>query len=243
MTRLILRTAALGILLALASVAAVLGATAQVINPGNDFWTTPSNGQTYFTFPSGDVESLCGAIPSSTWDHKLVLQGTPLGNPAYDTVVARLDPAVFDSTGTATTRVQVKALAFGSSAPLATPCGTLTWTAGLAGAQGITSMTLHRTSATGGYFNADLSVAVELRANDTAGNYIGSLFYNFVLKDPGGSGTPWSLAVDGTFRAGMTPTNDCIAVLRQKLAATPTDSQHYYFISDMIAKGQCTRPN
>ncbi|PYQ64807.1 MAG: hypothetical protein DMF53_06680 [Acidobacteria bacterium] len=236
MIRLILRAAALGILLA--SVAA-LPAAAQVINPGNDFWTTPANGQTYFTFPSGDVESLCGAVLSNTWDHKLVLQGTPLGNPAYDTVVARLDQAVFDPTGTATTRVVVKALSFGSSAPQATPCGTLTWTAGLAGNQGITTMTLHRTSATGGYFNADLSVAVELRATDANGKYIGSLFYNFALKDPGGSGTPWSIDQNGVFRAGMTPANDCIAVLRQKLAATPTDSQHYYYISDMIARGQC----
>jgi hypothetical protein len=240
MTRLIPRAAALGILLV--SLAA-LPCAAQVINPGNDFWTTPANGQTFFTFPSGDVEALCGAVPSSTWNHTLVLQGVPLGTPAYDTVVARLDPAVFDSTGTATTRVQVRALSFASSAPLATPCGSLSWTAGLAGTQGITKMTLHRTSPSGGYFNADLSVAVELRAFDPKGQYVGSLFYNFGLPDQSGASTPWSINTAGEFRAGMTTTNDCIAVLRQKLAATPTSSEHYYYISDMIAHGQCTRPN
>jgi hypothetical protein len=240
MTRLTLRAAALGILLV--GVAALPG-TAQVINPGNDFWTTPANGQTFFTVPSGDVEGLCGAPPSSTWNHTLVLQGVALGNPAYDTVVARLDPAVFDANGTATTRVQVRALSFASSAPVATPCGSLSWTAGLAGAQGISNMTLHRTSPNGGYFNADLSVAVELRAFDPKDQYVGSLFYNFVLPDPSSSGTPWSINTAGEFRAGMTTTNDCIAVLRQKLAATPTSSEHYYYISDMIAHGQCTRTN
>lgn len=239
MTRSILRAAVLGILLA--GVLALPGA-AQVINPSNDFWTTPADGQTLFEFPAGDVEALCGAPPSSTWNHTVVLQGVPLGTPAYDTVVARLDPAQFDSTGTATTRVQVKALSFASSAPQDTPCGSLSWTAGLAGTQGITKMVLHRTSATGGYFNADLSVAVEMRATNSQGLYIGSLFYNFVLPDPGGMGTPWSVDSAGTFRAGMTPTNNCIDVLRQKLAATPTSSKHHYYISDMIAQGRCT-PN
>jgi hypothetical protein len=240
MTRFTLRASLLALLLA---GLAVLSASAQTIPAGSDFWTTPANGQTYVTIPPGDVEAMCGLPPSTGWDHKLAFQGVPLSppNPAYDTVVARLSNAVFDSTGTATTRVQVKALSFASSAPQKTPCGSLTWQAGLAGAQGTSTMVLHRTTARGGYFNADLNVRVELRAFN-GGSYIGSLFYDFTLPDPG-SGTPWSFGSAGEFRAGMTETNNCLAVLRQKLSTYATDSSHYYYISDMIARGQCTERN
>jgi hypothetical protein len=241
MTRFTLRASLLAILLA---GLAGLSASAQVISAGQDFWTTPANGQTYFTFPAGDVEALCGAVPSSGWDHKLAFLGVPPpSGPAYDTVVARLDDAVFDTSGTAKTRVQVQKLTFASIAPQKTPCGPLTWRAALAGAQGITTMVLHRTSPMGGFFNADLSVKVELRAFNGSNVYIGSLFYDFILPDPG-TGTPWSFGSAGEFRAGMTDTNNCLNVLRQKLSTYATDSSHYYYISDMIARGQCNeRPN
>ena len=241
MTRFTLRASLLAILLA---GLAGLSASAQIISAGPDFWTTPANSQTYFTFPAGDVEALCGAQPKDDWDHKLALKGVPLSSgPAYDTVVARLDDAVFDASGTATTRVQVQKLSFASIAPRDTPCGALTWQATLAGTQGITTMVLRRTSPMGGFFNADLSIKVELRAFNSSNVYIGSLFYDFILPDPG-TGTPWSFGSAGEFRAGMTDTNNCLNVLRQKLSTYATDSSHYYYISDMIARGQCKeRPN
>ncbi len=231
------------VLATLLVVLAALPASAQ-INPGKDFWTTPANGQTVFTFPAGDVEALCGAVPSNTWNHSVAFQGVPLGTssqPPYDTVVSRLDKVAFNSDGVGTTRIQVSGLSFVSINPQSTPCGVLTWKVGLAGAQGITTMVLHRTAANAGTFNATLSIKAELQAFDPTGRYIGSLFYSVNLPDPGGSGTPWSINLAGEFRAGMTATNDCLAVVRQELAATPTSSYHYYYISDMIAHGQCTR--
>ena len=44
-----------------AAVALVLAlpATAQYLPAGEDRWVTPNDGSTYFTFPAGDVESLC----------------------------------------------------------------------------------------------------------------------------------------------------------------------------------------
>jgi hypothetical protein len=240
MTRFTLRASLLALLLA---GLAALSASAQTILPGSDFWTTPANGQTTFTFPAGDVESLCGATPSTGWDHKAVFQGVPPPTgPAYDTVVSRLDKAVFDSTGTAKTRIQLKSLSFGSTGVQKTPCGPLTWQVRLAGAQGTTTMVLHRTSANGGYFNADLAIKAEMRAFNGSNVYIGSLFYDVSLPDPT-SGTPWSFGSAGEFRAGMTETNNCIDVLRQELSLYTTDSSHYYFISDMIARGQCERTN
>ena len=110
MNKAILRASLLGLLLA--SLAA-LPAAAQ-IPPGPDYWVTPDNGRTFFTFPNGDVESLCGAPPSTAWNHRVNLRGVPVAAD-YDTVVQRLDKAVFDTTGHAQTRIVVKALSFGEA--------------------------------------------------------------------------------------------------------------------------------
>ncbi|HBL31287.1 MAG TPA: hypothetical protein DD490_31045 [Acidobacteria bacterium] len=223
-------------LLALPALAQVT--TVASIPPGKDFWVTPNNGQTDFNFPAGDVESLCGAPASATWNHKIALRGAPAPGTDYDTVVARLNAATFNSSLVATTPIQVVLLRFASAGSHATPCGNLNWTVSLSGPQATTMMTLRRTSATGGLFSADIAVNVEFQAFKSNGAYLGSLFYNIVLPDPA-TGTPWSIGPTGAFRAGMTPANDCIDVLREKLATYSPDSSHFYYISDMIAQGQC----
>jgi hypothetical protein len=238
MTKLIARMTVLAILLL--SLAA-LPAYAQTIPAGNDFWVTPANNQTTFLFPSGEVESLCGAPVSDTWDHHVYFRGIPQQGADWDTVVARLSNATFNSSGTASTKIQVKSLNFASIASQVTPCGKLNWTAGLSGPQPITVMNLRRTTARGGFFSATISVRVELRATDAStGVYLGSLFYTRDLPDTTG-GTAWSFGPTGAFRAGMTETDDCIDVLRKKLLVTDPDSSHWYFISDMIAQGRCTK--
>ena len=220
-----------------------LPAAAQVIPAGNDFWVTPANGQTVFTFPDGDVESLCGLAPVSGWDHKISLRGVPAAGSDFDTVVRRIDNAVFDATGNASTRIVLQHLAFASVNVHATPCGEINWQVGNFGRQAVTMMKLRRLTQQGGIFSADIAVSVEFKAIDIKGNYLGSLFYNFVLPDPQ-NGTPWSFGPGGVFRAGMTETDNCIDVLRKKLALPEyQDPQHQYFISNMIAAGKCERTN
>ena len=224
----------------LASLAA-LPAAAQppYIPSGPDFWVTPANGQTVFGFPDGDVESLCGLPPQSGWDQVVALKGVPAAGSDYDTVVHRIDNAVFDAAGNAQTRIILKHLAFASISPQATPCGELTWQVGHFGPQAVTMMKLRRLTARGGVFSADIAVNVEFKAFDSTGSYLGSLFYNFVLPDPQ-NGTPWSFSTTGQFRAGMTETDNCIDVLRAKLADPKyKDPKHQYYISDMIAQGRC----
>lgn len=240
MMRLVVRASILGILLVSLT---ALPAMAQTIPAGKDYWRTPNNGQTFFEFPAGDVESLCGAPVTSGWNHVVALRGVPQAGSDWDTVVTRLDNATFDATGTAFTRVQVQFLAFVSAAPHGTPCGTLTWRAKLSGAQPITRMTIRRTTNRGGVFYANLLVNVEMQATDSTGKYVGSLFYTRELPDPG-TGTPWSFGATTTiFRAGMTETDNCIDVLRQKLSTIDPASSHFYWVSDMIAQGKCTRTN
>jgi len=222
----------------LASLAA-LPAAAQVIPAGNDFWVTFPDNQTVFTFPEGEVEALCGLPPLSGWDRKVALKGVPAPGSDFDTVVARIDNAVFDAAGNAQTRIILKHLAFTTIGSHRTPCGDLTWQVDNFGNQAVTMMRLRNLSGKGGVFSADIAVNVEFKGFDTNGNYVGSLFYNFILPNPPG-GTPWSFGPDGQFRAGMTETDDCIDVLRKKLADPKyADPSHQYRISDMIAAGQC----
>ena len=219
---------------------AVLPATAQqIIPPGDDFWVTFPDGQTVFTFPEGDVESLCGLAPVSGWSPTVTLKGIPAAGSDYDTVVQRMDTAVFDAAGNAQTRIVLRHLAFASIHELATPCGVLHWRVRNFGPQAVTMMRLRRLTPMGGIFSADIAVNVEFQAFDPSDTYVGSLFYNFVLPDPQ-NGTPWSFGPGGVFRAGMTEANNCIDVLRKKLADPKyKDPSHQYRISKMIAAGQC----
>jgi len=240
MTKIALRSSILGLLLV--SLAALPAMAQPPIPAGSDYWVTPANGQTIFEFPEGDVESLCGAPISATWNHKLPLRGVPTVGSDWDTRVARLDNAVFDSSGAAVTRIQVKELNLANINLHSTPCGRLNWKVSLACCpQPITKMVLRADGTTGGVFSANISVSVEFKAFAASGAYIGSLFYTRELPELGG-GTPWSYGGPTGFRPGITVANTCIDVLRKKLSQYAPESSHYYWISDMIAQGLCHKP-
>ena len=235
MTKTIVHAAASAILLA----GLALPVTAQPPIPaGNDYWQTPDNGQTLFEFPDGDVESLCKKTAQGL-NLTAKLRGIPAPGSDWDTIIARLDEARFDSTGKASTRIQVKHIAFESDY-MGTPCGEIRWVVSLASCpQPVTRMVIH---ASPKRFYANIAVSVEFKAFDNKGAFLGSLFYTRELPDPvSGSGTPWSYGGPTGFRAGMTDTDNCIDVLRQKLSTYDPKSDHYYFISDLIAAGKCKR--
>ena len=240
MTRFFVRTAALTIAVATLAVFTA-AAKDDEIEEGVDYWRTPANGST-FTFPAGDVEHLCHKAADSSWDHKISLKGVPAKGSDWDSAVSRITDAEFHhGSNTASTRVHFKSLSLASSAPSTTPCGSLDWTARLAkGMQPITKMTITRDAdKKGGLFHADLKLRVEFRATK-GGTRVGSLFYDVKLGDPP-AGTAWSYGANHRFRAGMDANNNCIQVLRDKLGNYPPGSQHFYFISDLIAKGDFKR--
>jgi hypothetical protein len=249
MSRFLVRATALSIALATLAVFAAAAAEKEhgkgsEIDEGTDYWRTPASG-TAFTFPPGDVEALCHKAANPAWDHKVALKGVPHKGSDWDSAVSRLKDARFDKTGTAFTTVRFKSLSLESSAPTDTPCGKLDWTARLAeGKQPTTKMKITKTPDNkGGVFFADLALRVEFRAYKAGTKEkVGRLFYDIKLPDPAG-GTAWSFGAKNVFRAGMTPDNNCIQVLRDKLGTFPPGSQHIYFISDLIAKGECKRPN
>ncbi len=132
-----------------------------VIPRGVDLWRTPGNGSTIaeLHLPPGFLDRDCPAF-----DGEVVLEGVPvttLPEGAFgdaDTVIERLNDAVFDDKGVATAKIVVRALHFRAVDPLETGCGQWTAEVGLGREQAVTEMTIVREDARGGFFTAPISV-------------------------------------------------------------------------------------
>jgi hypothetical protein len=139
-------------------------AAAPVIGRGVDTFTTVPNGSTFYNFAQNPIPAgfFCKASPAFTG--RVVLTGLPLATETpgqlhgADTVIERLDDAVFNDEGVANTRIRFKALSLVSAAPIRTGCGAYNVYITLAGEQRITPMRIDRTSAKGGTFSGPLAV-------------------------------------------------------------------------------------
>jgi hypothetical protein len=159
-------------LLAALAVALLVGmsplAADPVIQRGIDVFTTTANGTTYYDFAKNPIPAGFFCKSSAPFTSRVTLKGLPLetGAPGQlhnaDTVVERLDDAVFDANGTAVTRVQFRALSMVSVAPIKTACGAFHVYVSLAGKQRVTTMRIFRTQENGGSFVAPLAVNVRI---------------------------------------------------------------------------------
>ncbi len=142
----------------------VLGAD-RVIPGGIDPWRTRGDGSTFteINFPAGFF-----CADSGPFKGRIAFQGVPIatGIPGQlettDTIVHRLDDAVFNKKGVAYTRVQVRAMTFESVAPLKTACGDFNSTVALDGLQPITRMTILQENRNGGRFVAQIGVNIKI---------------------------------------------------------------------------------
>ena len=156
--------------LALSLLAVVLGlgmaltaSERSVVYRGSDFWQTLEDG-TYVDFSEEAIPAgfLCSG--SAPFTRRIDLMGEPLEtDPAgvfgpADTIVERLDDAVFNEQGVARTRVQMRALSLISIEPVQTECGSYRVTVGLDGEQPVTEMQIVRDGIIGGYFLAPLEL-------------------------------------------------------------------------------------
>lgn len=134
------------------------------IQRGIDVFTTTANGSTYYDFAQNPLPAGFFCDSSKAFTGRVALRGLPLvtGAPGQlwgaDTVIERLDDAVFDANGAAVTRIRFKALSLVSVAPVKTACGAFHVYVSLAGKQRDTTMTIYRTQAGGGNFVAPLAV-------------------------------------------------------------------------------------
>lgn len=156
------------VLLVLLAVPAV--AADGVIRNGVDVWRTSDGGRSFmdFTFDPIPAGFFCGG--SAAFNGRIAWRGVPLATSppnvfgvGADTVIRRLDDAVFDREGVAVSRLQVAALSLESIEPIQTSCGLYAVRATLApGVQPMTEMRIVRTRKHGGYFEAPLEFTARL---------------------------------------------------------------------------------
>jgi hypothetical protein len=138
------------------------------IKPGIDVFTTVGRGFTYYNFSKNPVPAGFFCDSSSTFTGRVALKGLPVetGTPGQlrdtDTIIERLDEAVFDAQGVAETRIRFRALSMVSIAPIKTSCGAFHVYVTLDGKQPVTKMRIDRSQHDGGSFRAPLSAKVRL---------------------------------------------------------------------------------
>jgi hypothetical protein len=153
----------LTVLLAVPAVAAD-----RVIYNGIDLWRTTGNGSTYADFAKTPIPAGFFCFNSEPFTGRVPFKGVPVATSvpgvlgATDTIVQRLDDAVFDRRGVATTRIQVRSLNFESLAPVKTACGDFVAKLSLEGEQPITRMRIIRENARGGRFVAPIAVNIKI---------------------------------------------------------------------------------
>jgi hypothetical protein len=134
------------------------------IQRGVDIFATAGNGRTFYDFAQNPIPAGFFCKGSKPFTGRVAFKGLPLttGTPGQlgnaDTVIERLDDAVFDDKGIATTRIQFRALSLVSIAPIKTACGTFHVYVSLRGKQRVTTMDIYRTQDAGGNFVAPLAV-------------------------------------------------------------------------------------
>ena len=136
-----------------------------VIYSGIDLWVTHSTSGTYSSFAKTPIPAGFFCEGSQPFTGLVAFQGGGLDTiPAgilgeADTIIQRMDDAIFNQQGMATTRVRFLALSLASIEPLQTECGQFQATIRLNGVQPVTSMRIERTDdVNSGTYSATLAV-------------------------------------------------------------------------------------
>jgi hypothetical protein len=181
----------LGALVGAILLLAALPAAAQTVTKGSDPWFTPGDG----TSNARLNLPLDYFGPGCTFQGTVVLKGVPVvSTPANafgngDTIVERLDDAVFNGSGNASARIVVRSLHFQTTQDLSTPCGTWKAEIRLNNPQAVTKMALKRTGGAGGTFTAPITVATNwVFTNNSTGKVLKLPWFN-TLDSP--TPIPW----------------------------------------------------
>lgn len=147
----------------------------EVVYSGIDLWRTPGDGGTHIDFAAQPIPRGFFCAGSQAFTGRIAFRGVPVATDTpnalgeTDTIVERLDDAVFNRKGVAVTRVQVRALQFVGTAPVRTSCGDFDVRVTLNGRQPVTSMQIFREEEGGGRFLAPIHVNVKMTFTPTSG--------------------------------------------------------------------------
>ena len=155
-------------LVAFAVLLAAPAFAADRITNGVDLWMTRGDGTSFADFTKQPIPAGFFCEKSKPFRGRIVMRGIPIATAEpgvlknTDTIVQRLDDAVFDEQGVATTRIQVRAMQFEALAPVKTVCGLYKAYVTLDGEQPITTMRIVREHEKGGRFFAPISVNIKI---------------------------------------------------------------------------------
>jgi hypothetical protein len=144
------------------------------LTPGFDYWQTLGSGATGYAFDTEPLPKGFFCAASEAFAGVVYFSGLPLRTePAdilgtTDTVIERMDEAVFNKQGFATTRIRARALNLAAENLIKTSCGAWKVTATLADRQPVTNLVFHRTNPLGGTFKADLRLRVQMTFSNVA---------------------------------------------------------------------------
>ncbi|HEX4961145.1 MAG TPA: hypothetical protein VF173_09940 [Thermoanaerobaculia bacterium] len=205
-----MKTRSLGMLCLLClALAGSAFAADRAIQNGIDVWQTKGDGSTLVDFARNPIPAGFFCAGSSSFTGKVAFQGVPVatGTPhalgATDTIVQRLDDAVFNRRGVAVTRTQVRALSLKSVAPLQTECGQFEATVRLNGVQPITQMVIRREDANGGTFSGPLSLNVKVSFTPVGRVSREALEIPLEIRFPANAAYPWRTKVAAPVPAGF----------------------------------------
>ena len=190
-------------------------AAAPMIERGIDIFTTLADGRTSYDFALSPIPAGFFCKGSKPFTGRIAFKGLPLTTEvpgqlgAADTVVERLDDAVFDDNGTAVTRIQFRALSLVSITPVKTACGSFHAYVSLGNKQRVTTMRIHRTQEGGGSFVAPLAADVRL---------------TFIPVKPAGRKGARKLELNGSFTFPATSLPWSLADGAQSLDAVVVDT-------------------
>lgn len=188
----------LGLLAVLLLIALPTFAADRVIQSGIDPWRTPGNGTTFVDFSKSPIPAGFFCFKSAPFTGRVIFRGIPIvtGEPGAlgktDTIVHRLDDAVFDKNGVARTRVQIRALHLVSIEPIQTACGAYNVEVSLNGEQPITNMRIVRESENGGRFFAPIAVNSRLVFTPLRGGSSEILEITDNVRFPVNQGRSWA---------------------------------------------------
>src|SRR5215208_8327223 len=157
-----------GLLVIVLLVAVPALAADRVIQSGIELWQTKGDGTTFADFSKNVIPAGFFCFKSAPFTGRVIFRGTPIVTDSpealakADTIVHRLDNAVFNRRGVTTTRVQLRAMTFESVAPIQTACGAFHATLRLDGEQPITRMVIRRDNKYGGRFSAPIHANVKI---------------------------------------------------------------------------------
>lgn len=137
---------------------------------GFDYWQTLGSGATAYSFANDPLPKGFFCNGSKAFAGTIKFEGVPLRTSpsgilgTTDTIIERLDDAVFDAKGVGMTRIQVRELQLVSTTKIGTPCGSWRAVAQLSSdEQPITPMRLTRRNDFGGDYQADLWLKVDIQ--------------------------------------------------------------------------------